>query len=85
VRLVIETVDPYPIVRATIESVSDAAQAAGVELRFSCDEEIVRIEADPARLQQIVWNLLTNAIKFSPKGAAVDVTAGGMAMRSAWW
>ena len=76
VRLVIETVDPYPIVRATIESVSDAAQAAGGELRFSCDEEIVRIEADPARLQQIVWNLLTNAIKFSPKGAAVDVTAG---------
>jgi len=75
VRLVIETVDPYPIVRATIESVSDAAQAAGVELRLFCDEEIVRIEADPARLQQIVWNLLTNAIKFSPKGAAVDVTA----------
>ena len=75
VRLVIETVDPYPVVRSTIESVSDAAQAGGVELRLFCDEEIVRIEADPARLQQIVWNLLTNAIKFSPKGAAVDVTA----------
>jgi PAS domain S-box-containing protein len=76
VRLVIETIDPCPVVRATIESVSDAAQAAGVTVRTSFDEEDVRIDADAARLQQIVWNLLTNAIKFSSKGGTVDITAG---------
>jgi PAS domain S-box-containing protein len=75
VRLEIETIDPYAVVRATIESVNDAAQAAGVAVRASFDEESVRVEADAARLQQIVWNLLTNAIKFSSKGDAVDITA----------
>ena len=68
VRLVVETIDPYPVVRAAIESVAEAARDAGVEIRASFDEETVRIEADPARLQQIVWNLLTNAIKFSSAG-----------------
>ncbi|MGD0492099.1 MAG: response regulator [Steroidobacteraceae bacterium] len=75
VRLVVETIDPYPVVRATIESVNDAAQAAGITVRASFDGEVVRIDADAARLQQIVWNLLTNAIKFSSKGGVVDITA----------
>ncbi len=75
VRLVRETVDPYPIVRTTIESVGGAAQAAGVELRVFYGEEVVRIDADSARLQQIVANLISNAVKFSSKAAAVEITA----------
>jgi PAS domain S-box-containing protein len=76
VRLMIETIDPYPVVKATIESINDMAQAAGVAVRASYDDESIAIEADAARLQQIVWNLLSNAIKFSSKGAEVDIQAG---------
>jgi PAS domain S-box-containing protein len=76
VRLVVETIDPYPVVRATIDGVAGAAQDAGVEVRASFDDDTLRIEADPARLQQIAWNLLANAIKFSSRGGVVDVTAG---------
>jgi PAS domain S-box-containing protein len=76
VRLVVETIDPYPVVRATIDGVAGAAQVAGVEVRASFDDDTLRIEADPARLQQIAWNLLANAIKFSSRGGVVDVTAG---------
>jgi PAS domain S-box-containing protein len=76
VRLMIETIDPYPVVKAAIESVNDMALAAGVALRASYDEESIHIEADATRLQQIVWNLLSNAIKFSSKGAAVDIQVG---------
>ena len=75
VHLVPETIDPYSVVRSAIEAVRESSRSAGVELRVAFDDEPVRVEADAGRLQQIVWNLLTNAIKFSPRGAAVDVLA----------
>jgi PAS domain S-box-containing protein len=75
-RLIAETVDPYPIIRAALDVVSGPAQAAGVQMRASFDDESLSIEADPARLQQIVWNLLSNAVKFSTKGGEVSLKAG---------
>jgi PAS domain S-box-containing protein len=75
VRLVAETLDPYPLVRAALEAVADQARSAGVTLKVAFDDETLRIDSDPARLQQIVWNLLTNAIKFSSRGDVVEVTA----------
>jgi signal transduction histidine kinase len=76
VHLVPETIDPYTVVRSAIEAVRESARSAGVELRAVFDDEPLRIEADAGRLQQIVWNLLTNAIKFSSGGTAVEVRAG---------
>jgi signal transduction histidine kinase len=75
VRLVVETIDPYPVVRSAIEAATEAAAQAGVTVQASFGETGLRIEADAARLQQIVWNLLTNAIKFSSRGASVDLEA----------
>ena len=76
VRLVIETIDPYPVVRSAIEAVREAASAAEVEVSAVFGDPRLRIEADATRLQQIVWNLLTNAIKFSSRGGAVRLEAG---------
>jgi PAS domain S-box-containing protein len=76
VHLVPETIDPYTVVRSAIEAVRESARSARVELRAVFDDEPLRIEADAGRLQQIVWNLLTNAIKFSSGGTAVEVRAG---------
>jgi PAS domain S-box-containing protein len=75
VHLVPETIDPYTVVRSAIEAVRDSSQGAGVELRAAFGSEPLRIEADAGRLQQILWNLLTNAIKFSSRGTAVEVQA----------
>ncbi|HWJ36090.1 MAG TPA: response regulator [Steroidobacteraceae bacterium] len=74
-RLIAETIDPYPVIRAALEVVSGTAQAAGVQIRASFGNEPLSIEADPARLQQIVWNLLSNAVKFSAKGGEVSLEA----------
>ncbi len=76
VRLVAETIDPYPVVRAALDVVHTAAEAAGITVRASFAEESLRIDADASRLQQIVWNLLTNALKFSDRGGEVELTAG---------
>jgi PAS domain S-box-containing protein len=76
VHLVPETIDPYTVVRSAIEAVRESSRAAGVELRAVFEEEPLRIEGDAGRLQQIVWNLLTNAIKFSARAATVEVQAG---------
>jgi signal transduction histidine kinase len=74
-RLVIETIDPYPVVRAAMEGVAAAAREAGVAVEASFDAEPLRIEADAGRLQQIIGNLLSNAIKFSSRGKAVRLAA----------
>jgi len=71
----VETLDPYPIVRAALETVSEQTRAAGVLVQAKFDDESLRIEADPARLQQIVRNLLAEAIQFSSEGSAIEVTA----------
>ncbi|HEY2634339.1 MAG TPA: response regulator [Steroidobacteraceae bacterium] len=76
VRLVAETIDPYPVVRAAMDVVSTSAQAAGIQIHAAFDEEPVHVKADASRLQQIVWNLLSNAVKFSPPGSEVRLTAG---------
>jgi hypothetical protein len=74
-RLAPSTVDPYPIVRAALDVVSSSALSRKIELKSSFDEERPAIEADTARIQQVVLNLLSNAIKFSPEGGVVQVKA----------
>jgi signal transduction histidine kinase len=75
VRLVTETIDPYPVVRMALDGVAAAARSADVAIEAAFDGESMCIEADPARLQQIIANLLTNAVKFSNRGEAVSVMA----------
>jgi PAS domain S-box-containing protein len=74
-RLTPSTVDPYAIVRAALDVVSTSAASRRIEIKYSSDEEGVLVEADSARLQQVVLNLLSNAIKFSRDGGAVEVRA----------
>jgi PAS domain S-box-containing protein len=75
-RLVAETIDPYPIVRAALDVVNTSAEHLGVTVLPRFSEETLKVEADPARLHQIVTNLLSNAVKFSNRGSRVEIEAG---------
>jgi PAS domain S-box-containing protein len=64
-----------PAVARAVEIVGDAAAKAGLTLSADVDTEPVWIHADPTRLEQVLTNLITNAVKFTPPGGRIDVTA----------
>lgn len=64
---------PLEFVEAAVETLRPGAAVAGVHIDVLADDEVPTVMADPTRLQQVVWNLLTNAVKFSPRGGTVSV------------
>jgi CheY-like chemotaxis protein len=69
----LRSVDLAAVVNAALETVRPAAIAKKVHLRVDVDETLGRITADESRLQQIVWNLLSNGVKFTPEGGHVTL------------
>jgi PAS domain S-box-containing protein len=72
-RLNVRPVELAPMIKEVVEGVRPAADARSITLETTLDSLISPILGDFDRLQQIIWNLLTNAIKFTPKGGNVKV------------
>jgi two-component system sensor histidine kinase BaeS len=70
-----ESVDLAVLVNQTLESFRPRAETAGVGLREQMVEELPAVDADPARLGSVLANLLSNAIRHTPAGGTVTVSA----------
>ena len=72
-RINTQRVDLLLVIHAAIDAIRPAAEAKEIDLRmhFEAPESIVR--ADVERLQQVLWNLLANAVKFTPQHGAIDL------------
>jgi PAS domain S-box-containing protein len=72
-RLDVQRVNLLDVIAAALTTVMPAADTKGVQVMKVLDPLAGQVSGDPARLQQIVWNLLANAVKFTPKGGRVHV------------
>jgi signal transduction histidine kinase len=72
-----ERLDLRQVVDNAIETTRLAADARAIRILTRMPEEPVSVIGDPTRLQQISWNLIANAVKFSDPGSDIDVTVDG--------
>jgi PAS domain S-box-containing protein len=76
IRLNVQRIDPARLIESAIESVRPAAEAKEIQLDIVLDPNTGPIACDPDRLRQLVWNLVSNAIKFTPNEGRVKVELG---------
>ena len=74
VRLTLETCNVLSPLHAAIDIVRPSADAKGVALRLTVPDEAVLARCDANRMQQVFWNLLSNGVKFTPRGGVVHAT-----------
>jgi len=72
-RLEIRETDIVPVIQGAIETVRPAAELKGVRLEAHLSSPLGALRIDPDRVRQVVWNLIHNAVKFTPAGGRVTI------------
>jgi len=72
-RLDLRPINLAPILEAANHALRPTAEAKHIQLKMESDSASCLVKGDPNRLRQVIWNLLMNAIKFTPRGGSVSV------------
>ncbi|HET9531462.1 MAG TPA: ATP-binding protein, partial [Blastocatellia bacterium] len=72
-RLNAQPVTLVTVVEAAIDSLRPSIEAKGLRLEVTLDPRAGPVSGDPDRLQQVLWNILSNAVKFTPKSGRIQV------------
>jgi signal transduction histidine kinase/CheY-like chemotaxis protein len=69
-----ETVSLAAIIDSAVETVRADASAKNIDIRWDVSEQLLIVDGDRLRLQQIAWNLLNNAVMFTPAGGSIEIS-----------
>jgi signal transduction histidine kinase/CheY-like chemotaxis protein len=72
-RLDVQAVDLVPIIESVLDAVRVTADAKNIRIQAALDPSVGSVSGDPGRLRQIFSNLLSNSVKFTPRGGGVTV------------
>lgn len=73
VRLQLQPVNIVEVLTSSLETVRPTAEAKNITIDYQLNFSVAEVNADVERLEQVFWNILTNAIKFTPSGGSITV------------